>query len=204
MRNANWPLLVLVVGYFTGSGPATAADGSPKLVLSRADLANAYLRFDHAFTNSPPPREQVADINRQFDTETKAFFGGNLAQVARGVNALAEQVLYPGKSFPNQAFVNSLKVLVEPRAHVKESNNPIVVWIRSVYKVDPMPTSDVPLKLLVKDQKGKTIAETAILVPPVLPAENPLRVELPAAATKLPIGKYSLELTGKGPRGYGG
>lgn len=182
------------------AGSVRGAEEPPKLVLSRSDLANAYLRFDHAYANSPPAPERIAAINRQFDAETRAFFGGNLAQVARGVNALAAEIQDQGKPLPNQAFADSLKIKIEPRAFVENSTAPIHVWIRPVYKVDPMPTTDVPMTLRLLKTGDSPVLETPILVPPERLADEPLRVELPPAAGKLPVGKYSVEIAGNGFR----
>lgn len=198
-------VIAAVLGMVLGSGlwAQSRADepdvpSPPKLQLSRADLASAYLRFDHLFTARPPDPEKLADLNRRFDTETKAFFSGNLAQVARGVNALAATLRGDPEAKPNQAWADSLKVRIVPRAFVAGSGAPPRAWVRPVYKVDAASAAPVRFLLRLTGPDGKAVAEAPFQLAPDGDGVRPVEVPLPDTVAKLPVGRYQLVVAGEG------
>lgn len=174
------------------------AAAPPKLQLSRADLAGAYLRFDHLFAARPPAPEKLADLNQRFDAETKAFFSGNLAQVARGVNALAATLRADPETKPNQPFADSLKIRITPRAFVAGSTAAPHAWYRPVYKVTSASAAPVRCVLRLKGPDGKVAAEAPFSAAPDADSLAAAALPLPVAVAKLPVGRYQLILAGEG------
>jgi hypothetical protein len=78
--------IAFVVGLLLApTSPPLAAQG---MVVTRRDLADAYMQVDRAAMTTGLPAERRAEWNRSFDRTTLAFFGGNFAKVLRDMHDL--------------------------------------------------------------------------------------------------------------------
>ena len=55
---------------------------------TRMDLAIAYLRFERALRDHPPPGERIAEYNRRFDEASIAFFTGRFNPAVESLSAM--------------------------------------------------------------------------------------------------------------------
>jgi predicted esterase len=114
---------------------ALAGFGADMAVVSRADLAAAYLGFERALAQNPPKAEDVRGINRAFDGLTTLFFSGQFGSATKSVHELTDRVANAAPS-ASLRFARSLKVRLRPAVWVKGSGQSIETEVRRMYALD--------------------------------------------------------------------
>jgi pimeloyl-ACP methyl ester carboxylesterase len=182
-------IALCLVPLIAASGVAQEQQGAKppaRLTISRVDLARAYMRMDAAFTQHPPPAEKMAEVNTRFDDATKAFFGGSLAKVAEGVNALTADLLPDAKSKPRQALADSLKLKLDGLQRA---------WIQPVYRPKDAPSEPQTYSLRIA-RNGMVVREIPFTIS--ADAKAPIEVSLADSSgqTITQSGKYTVAIAG--------
>ena len=100
--------------------PAVEAPGPSVAIVSRADLAERYLRVDRLFMTliGDGPRrvgtEKVAQFNRDFDAITGMFFTGNFPAAVAKLEELAQEMMTTGGGEVPPSIGTSIAATVEP------------------------------------------------------------------------------------------
>ncbi len=104
-------------GQPSGQSPGLQGPGAG---VTRADLAEAYLRFERAVREHPVPESKLKDVNKAFDTATMAFFGGNFGGAIAKLNETMARLVSGGddkRSLARRA-AEAMKVQLEPAVMV--------------------------------------------------------------------------------------
>jgi predicted esterase len=162
---------------------AMAADGDAAgpIALRRADLAAAYLRFDHLFARTPVAGEALAAVNERFDDLTGLFFRGD----ARGaILALADLSADLNGGDDEDRLFASVVVDVGSRVLDPCADDELAVTLRALVPADGAPPATVTLRT----RAGERIASV-----PVEIGAGAVRVSLPLEG--LPEGGADYDLT---------
>ncbi len=158
-------MALLAAPCLRAADPTNDASATRRAVrASRADLAASYLRFEQTLAAYPPPAERVADVNRQFDAATLAFFSGKNAQAVKTINALAASLL---PAPPSQAaqLAASLRVTIEPAVLVADSAEPVLAKIVTIYPRETTGSDAIPLALRLRLIDSGTAVDVPFEVP---------------------------------------
>ena len=94
---------------------APAADAQQDTgVQMRAQLANAYLRFDRLYAQHPPGDEQRIALNREFDALTRFFFAGDAARAVEELAKLTALLLHTAGPGEVPLLTASIAATAEP------------------------------------------------------------------------------------------
>jgi predicted esterase len=103
---------------------------------TRADLAQAYMRFEQGWFSKPPAGEAARKLNRQFDEATRSFFSQNAGDAIRALNGMDWSLRRDDPMPADLAALASLRVRATPRVWVPGMNTPMtgpVLRIDSLY-----------------------------------------------------------------------
>jgi len=177
MRTLLISLAILLAPLPSPAQPTTAPANRPLPVISREDLAMAYIRAERAVRDHPPrdPRTRAA-AHRAMDRAVYQFFTADHSGAIRTMNELADSlrlgreiVVDPDQQpHPSQepahpsdvrGVVNSIRVRVAPR--VANVHRPSILNVRlsSLYPVEI--AQPIDLRLVVREDKpdGKVVFE---------------------------------------------
>lgn len=167
----------------------TACFAQPALI-ERADLAQAYLDVDRAYTDNPPDTPAaVVDANRRMDRAALAFFSGRFAPVIKAITRLASDLR--GGASPAEVAAAGLQLRLEPPVAIAPFSEPLRVRLASMFVLERSAPTKLELRLELRDSAGHLIAERDARLtrqsPPAYEAELKL-----APATPLAIGTYTV------------
>jgi predicted esterase len=168
------------------AAPPAAQPGAQTAGVGRADLAQVYLRLEHALAAHPPAPETRTRVERQFDAASLRFFTGGFEQAARELSDLTIALRFPVNPPASAPFAAALAVLIQPAVSTPGSA-PAAASIVPIYGQPFAPG----ITLDLHSPAGDKLATFTI---DAVPASFPLPANLPR-------GRYTLALrTGDGPR----
>jgi len=169
---------------------ALAAQGS---VVTRRDIADAYLVIDHlAITRGLPPAQR-AEWNRDFDRTTLAFFGGDFARVLRQMHDLTARMV--GDSAPGSASrqLLALRLRSSPRL-LTPSDSALRLTLTVMYSDSTLRAARrVTIRVLHSD--GSVIGGGDITVPADAPVGSVHVFSISPASLALGRGRFIVEAT---------
>ena len=182
--------------------PTTAA------VVTRADLAAAYLAFDKAVTRRPPAAADLGAVNRAFDGATISFFAGRHADAVRAIHELTARLLGDTAVGANSRLA-AFRVSLEPRVAVRApgTSAPMPIWrLMRLYGprahggspfAAPAPIAPETLRLVATisndERRASPIVETFSVVVGEPGAAVTVAATSPGFARAAP-GRYRIEL----------
>ncbi len=196
------PLLRKSLGFLSvllasaAAAPPATAPGKPLPRITRADLAEGYLRVEKMLQTHPPKPDDRARIHRSMDKAAYFFFAANHSDAIREMNGICDALR--GANEPDlQSFVESMRVRIAPR--IAHRHRPSILNIRFARLFDLPITSPIELKLVIRtdDADGKIIFEN--------PVQFRGDAPMPSIATKqpdAPPGRYRVELVAPGGKSF--
>lgn len=165
-----------------------ASQPRPAPIVTRVDLADAYLRVERMLQQHPPAAKDRASVNRAMDTAAYHFFAGNYGSAVLGMNALSDRLR--GADEPDvQSFVQSVRVRAAPRIAQKHRPSVFNVHFNQLYELPP------PRPLAMTLQVRRDIDGGAVVFEQ--PVEFRADAPMPSISTKQPSaepGRYRVEL----------
>lgn len=113
---------------------AFAQDDGP--AVTRADLAAAYQRVDGAFQKSELPGEEIAPLNKDFDTATLAFFQRKYGEAIKTINSVGARLLGKNTEGAISTDLMAFRVLLDPPVYVNENKPKLSATIEGLYPPD--------------------------------------------------------------------
>jgi predicted esterase len=185
MRQQLSLVFVLLVSVLSGAVAEGADDVTPALRLTRADLAEAYLRFEQTARAHPPAAADVRRANEAFDGLTSAFFLGRKATAIEALDALTLSLLPEGARVPGLDRAFAVKVVLEPPVWTVGSPTP---RIRTRLRYDV--ADETPLLLRLRGSGGAQ----GLALELDLPGNAPEGIPLPPPEGGFPLGAWSVEV----------
>lgn len=146
-------LAALLVG---AAIPARAgAQAPPAAGVSRADLAASYQRVDRLVIATRPDSATLAEVSRDFDQTTLAFFAGRYVDAVRSMHRIAGRLL--GDTLPDGPLVRAAGLRAEGRPRVAFPG----AGDRSVWVIPMVPVAGAaPLEARVRllDEGNREVA----------------------------------------------
>lgn len=147
--------------------------------LSRADLADVYLRFERALSDHPP--KDATQINQEFDRATLQFFSGTFNDSAKMLCEAIDGLKFGDAVTSNHAFASSLKVTVVPPVLRLDQPSPVAIRVDPMYKVQPV--GAVQIRVVAADgrvafEKPTTESKAMIVADPKLFKPGTYRVQV--------------------------
>jgi len=157
MANPLRRLTLAIVGV-CALAPGAGADGDAgedALRLRRADLAAAYLRFDHRFAADPATGADLVRINERFDRLTRLFFRGD----ARGaIVALADLTADLAGGAPEERLLASVVADFERRVIDPCADDSVRITLRALSPAG----AEVEATLALRDSGGDLRASAPV------------------------------------------
>lgn len=173
-------------------------------VVTRADLAESYQRFERALKAHPPEASELPRINQAFDDASLRFFAGKHAEALQALDQLTASI-DPAPDSPTDAYLRSLKVRVGPFVSQVRRPTPLKIKLSALYPTDTAEARSIDAAILIRAAEP----DGAVLV------RQPLRIE-PGTAPPVvvlkqpeaPVGAYLVQVVvedradgGEGARG---
>lgn len=161
---------------------------------TRADMAQAYLRLEHALRAHPPAPSQKASVQRRFDAATQSYFSQNPGDAARDLSRLAWDLQHAQPPAPDLAAAMSLRARVEPRTLALDAlpSTAPTVRIQSLYDA-PEPVDDLALRVELRSvADGSLVLDRAVSVTLGSGRFIDTTISLGPGAAALPPGAYEL------------
>lgn len=132
---------------------------------TRADLAVAYTRFEHALSDHPPGPTQRTTIEREFDAATLDFFTGAGARALERIDRLAAGLDPERARNPAERAADALAVDVEPREVSASTGARLTLHVRRLRAIDDAPEQAIVRVVLPTATGRRVLAEVAIPKP---------------------------------------
>lgn len=168
-------------------------------IVTRRDLADAYLQVDHAAITRGVPADRRAEWNRSFDRSTLAFFGGNFAKVLRDMHDLLARMTGDSVAASPTRQLLPLRLEAGKRVLVRGRDRALEVSATVMY-VDSSLSAPRTLSLRVLDTTGKVVARGSLTVPANAVAGQAATTQLDLRAIINGLGRYRIEATLPGAR----
>ncbi len=146
-------------------------------VVTRADLAAAYRRFERVYRSLPDRAERTRQANQAFDRATAAFLGGNMNQAIRAVQTAADTLLAPDDVPPEQALASSLRVTVQPSVYPRTASRAPHIRIEQWYGLDTPARASLRIRLLPIDADEPWTANIEVEATPGRPVDMQVPVD---------------------------
>jgi predicted esterase len=179
-------LIVLLLGALA---PAQSTRQSrPTPIVTRIDLARAYLRVEEVLQLHPINAVDRARVHRAMDTAAYYFFSGNHSAAVRSMNELSDSLR--GATRPDlRSFVESLRVRVGPQ--IANKHRPSIFTIRFAPLFDVPIEQSVDMRVVIRsdDAESRVVFDQKLTFSPDGP--------LPSVSTKQPHaapGRYRVQL----------
>lgn len=155
--------------------------------VGRADVANAFIRFERAYLDSGSTGDRLALVNREFDRLTRVIFFDRLDEALRRLEALSHALATSGPlDGPARVFL----ARVDPPVASRLANDRPLVTISSL---DPVPAEDFTARVLLRAPDGSAAWQADR--PAALDDEGRLALAITAPGSNdLPLGRLSIEL----------
>jgi predicted esterase len=174
--------------------PAPAAPANPQAVVTRADLALAYLAFDRALTAHPPAADKLGPLSQRFDQSTLAFFGGKNADAVRGIHAVTAELQAPGAAASVSPF--AIRATVEPHVYRRTLGGPVTLRVVPLYPfADSGSKAPTRFGVRVVSDGGRILAGATVSVAADFALGVPIEVPLPNVSSSTPKGRYRVIVT---------
>lgn len=177
------------------TAPLTAQpppDLVPSGRITRLDLGSAYLDFDRAVAEHAPQGQELAELNRGFDSLTRLFFEQRLPAALAAMRDLTAGLEGTRPTSPSEAVIGSLRARFEPPVWTtREWKTPPFLKVRPLYEVALEEDAEVPLNLELRDSQGRTVLGFNLTLS-VGPGKAPERSIKLDAATVLWPGRHEL------------
>jgi len=168
-----------------------AAQGT---VVTRRDLADAYLQVDHVAMTFGLPEARRAEWNRSFDRTTLAFFGGNFPKVLRDMHDLLARMTGDSALASPTRQLLPLRLEAGQRVLVSGRDRALEVSATVMY-VDSSLTQARTLNLRLLDSAGTPLARGTLTVPANAVAGQAATTRLDLSAIINGVGRYRIEAT---------
>lgn len=152
-----------------------AAEAPKRPAVSRADLALALQRFERAFLDHRPEGQVLIDANLAFEDVTQSFFRMDFGGAIAKLNEAALELSLGRRPTPNERWLASLKVQVDPPVVVAGGREP-TVRLRPMYPTPDAKPSGLTLLAVQGEQVHRFPVGTEGAASPDAPAETALRV----------------------------
>lgn len=182
-------VVILIMLCAIGAGPTTRPGN---FMVSRLDVADAYVRLDRAATEHPPtdPAEKTR-VHAEFDRALVLYFNKEHSQAVQLMNELTESLDPSLSRSPEARFARSLRVRVAPWVAQEKRPSPLRVKLSPMYDV-PINAS-IDLRLVIRqdndDLNAKPVFDRKVQVDPSGMAQV-FNSQQPEA----PVGRYRIEL----------
>lgn len=174
--------------------PNTAAAPNPQAIVTRADLALAYLTFDRAFTEHPPLADKLGLLSQRFDQATLAFFAGRNGDAVRSIHAVIAELLAPGAPARTSAF--AIRATIEPHVYRRTVGGPVTLRVVPLYALaDTSGNAVTRFAVRVVSDGGRELAAATVTLDASTPLGAPIDVPLSSAAANPPRGRYRVLVT---------
>lgn len=172
----------------------SAPTANPQTVVTRADLALAYLAFDRALAEHPPAADKLGAISQRFDQSTLAFFAGKNADAVRSIHGVTAELLAPGAAPATSAF--AIRATIEPHVYRRTLGGPVTLRVAPLYPVTDA-TTNAPVRFGVRvvSDGGRVLASTTVSIVSDAVMGAPIEVPLPSASANPPKGRYRVLVT---------
>lgn len=128
---------------------------------TRADTAQAYLRFESTLFRNPIKPERLAEINADFDRLTQSYFSQRPGEAIRTILD-TEWKLRSNEPMPAElALVNSLRVRAFPRLWSFTTPTPLpgpILVLESLYEVADQPARQTTVQVQVRRAGASGVA----------------------------------------------
>lgn len=182
---AGWLATTLVLAGAAAAGEQAGA------TVTRADLADAYVRFERTYAAHPPADARIEDVNRAFDQASVGFFSGQFADTIGRLNELAASLTDPPQPFDVQ-LIHSLKVTIDPPVGIVGGERAPRISIDSMYPLRDADERRLELRLQVRARDSTAFERTfpvAVGKETAVEQNFDLRTDKP-----LPAGRYDVKL----------
>lgn len=171
--------------------------GQPPVPVTRSDLALALIEFEKTLTEHPITPGGAANVNRDFDRATLAFFSGSYGEVIRQLNDLRRRLIEP-QSQPVDLIAGALKVRIDPPVWVAGDGSMPIARITHMYEL-PLPEATHSFVLRIRAASGGVAFERTFMVD----AGSRTRVDqsIGVDGDEFPRGQYFLEIAPRGGTG---
>ena len=163
-------------------------------VVTRRDLADAYLQVDRVAMTYGLPAERRAEWNRSFDRTTLAFFGGNFAKVLRDMHDLLARMTGDSAVASPTRQLLPLRLEAGQRVLVSGRDRALEVSATVMYVDSTLPQART-LNLRVLDSAGTSLARGTLVVPANAVAGQAATTRLDLGAIINGVGRYRIEAT---------
>ncbi len=163
----------------------------PPAEITRADLADSYLKFESTLREYPPPASQSAELNRAFDRASIVFFTGRLGQALQEINQLADTLLPAAQRSAERSLLESLKLRPEPRVAIAGSGS-VALELASLYAAPASPVREFRGVVRLRDAAQAVVIEQATSLN--VDALGFVMQTLTLDSAKLAAGSYTIEL----------
>jgi len=189
--------IALAVGMLVA--PASLPLAAQGTVVTRRDLADAYLQVDRVAMAYGLPVDRRAEWNRSFDRTTIAFFGGNFAKVLRDMHDLLSRMTGDSAIASPTRQLLPLRLEAGQRVLVSGRDRALEVSATVMY-VDSSITGPRTLRLRVLDSAGTALAQGTLTVPAQAVAGQAATTRLDLSSIINGAGRYRIEATLAGAR----
>ncbi len=174
--------------------PLAAPLAAQGMVVTRRDLADAYLQVDRVAMTFGLPADRRAEWNRSFDRTTLAFFGGNFPKVLRDMHDLLARMTGDSAIASPTRQLLPLRLEAGQRVLVSGRDRALEVSATVMY-IDSSFTQARTLNLRVLDSVGTALARGTLTVPSDAVAGQAATTRLDLAAVISGVGRYRIEAT---------
>ncbi len=160
-------------------------------VVTRRDLADAYLQIDRLAMTRGLPVAQRAEWNRDFDRTTLAFFGGDFARVLRQMHDLTARMVGDSAAGSASRQLLALRLRTSPRV-LTPSDSAVRLTLTVMYRDSAIQAvRAVTLRVLHSD--GSVIATRELAIPADALEGSEHSVSISSVSLALGRGRYVVE-----------
>jgi len=132
---------------------------------TRADLAAAYLRFEHALRAHPPKATERAAIEKGFDAATLEYFTGAGTRAIERIDGLTAGLDPDRAQNSAERAADALALDVEPREVSASAGARLTLRLRRLRTIDAAPASAVVRVVMPTASGRRVLAEVVIEEP---------------------------------------
>ncbi|MEK7794727.1 MAG: hypothetical protein AAB353_09365 [Candidatus Hydrogenedentota bacterium] len=177
------PAIIAMAAFAQDEGPA----------VTRADLAAAYQRVDGAFQMLELPGEEIAPLNKDFDTATLAFFQRRYGEAIKTINSVGARLLGAKSEGRVSTDLMAFRVLLDPPVYVNDKKPMLSATIESLYPPDNALDHEKLSVLLVREGTNEPVREFGFEI--VANAGTQVKMMMTHTESEsIPEGRYSVVL----------
>lgn len=181
---------------YLGLALLPSALGAQGSVVTRRDLADAYLTIDRLVTTRGIPAAQRADWNRDFDQTTLAFFSGDFSRVLKQMHDLTARIVGDSAVASPSRQLLALRLRSEPRV-LAPADTAVELVVTLTY-ADSSMRGARRITMRVLDAADRERLRRELLVPAGAAAGSVHRLRIARSALPLEVGSYRVEASLEG------